>query len=112
MARRQPGNNQDPGAAAPGCGCALRGKQEPSEYKHLVLGLVFLTHISGRVGERPAHNPGFETIRELDWIPIPLWERLPVAQRGTLTPMALGDALLLEPLPGRIRVREAELAES
>ncbi|MCB1283647.1 MAG: type I restriction-modification system subunit M N-terminal domain-containing protein, partial [Microthrixaceae bacterium] len=27
---------------------ALRGNQEPSEYKHVVLGLVFLKYISDR----------------------------------------------------------------
>jgi type I restriction enzyme M protein len=31
---------------------ALRGSQEPSEYKHLVLGLVFLKYISDRLEER------------------------------------------------------------
>jgi hypothetical protein len=31
---------------------ALRGNQEPSEYKHVVLGLVFLKYISDRFGER------------------------------------------------------------
>ncbi|MDR0594823.1 MAG: type I restriction-modification system subunit M [Bifidobacteriaceae bacterium] len=33
---------------------ALRGNQEPSEYKHVVLGLVFLKYISDRFGERRA----------------------------------------------------------
>ena len=31
---------------------ALRGNQEPSEYKHVVLGLVFLKYISDRFEER------------------------------------------------------------
>ena len=31
---------------------ALRGNQEPSEYKHVVLGLVFLKYISDRFTER------------------------------------------------------------
>ena len=31
---------------------ALRGNQEPSEYKHVVLGLVFLKYISDRFDER------------------------------------------------------------
>lgn len=31
---------------------ALRGNQEPSEYKHVVLGLVFLRYISDRFEER------------------------------------------------------------
>lgn len=57
---------------------ALHGKQEPSEYQHVVLGLVFLTYISDRVGDRRAHNPGIE----MDWIPTPRSEPLPVAQRG------------------------------
>ena len=87
---------------------ALHGKQEPSEYQHVALGLVFLTYISDRVGDRRAHNPGIE----MDWIPTPRSEPLPVAQRGTLKPMALRDGLLPEHLPGRIRVRDAELAES
>lgn len=30
----------------------LRGNQEPSEYKHVVLGLVFLKYISDRFEER------------------------------------------------------------
>lgn len=33
---------------------ALRGNQEPSEYKHIVLGLVFLKYISDRFEERRA----------------------------------------------------------
>jgi len=33
---------------------ALRGNQEPSEYKHVVLGLVFLKYISDRFEERRA----------------------------------------------------------
>ena len=33
---------------------ALRGNQEPSEYKHVVLGLVFLKYISDRFDERRA----------------------------------------------------------
>ncbi len=33
---------------------ALRGNQEPSEYKHVVLGLVFLKYISDRFEERYA----------------------------------------------------------
>jgi type I restriction enzyme M protein len=33
----------------------LRGNQEPSEYKHVVLGLVFLKYISDRFEERRAH---------------------------------------------------------
>lgn len=33
---------------------ALRGNQEPSEYKHVVLGLVFLKYISDRFAERRA----------------------------------------------------------
>jgi len=33
---------------------ALRGNQEPSEYKHVVLGLVFLKYISDRFTERRA----------------------------------------------------------
>ena len=32
----------------------LRGNQEPSEYKHVVLGLVFLKYISDRFEERRA----------------------------------------------------------
>lgn len=32
----------------------LRGNQEPSEYKHIVLGLVFLKYISDRFNERRA----------------------------------------------------------
>ncbi len=31
---------------------ALRGNQEPSEYKHIVLGLVFLKYVSDRFEER------------------------------------------------------------
>jgi type I restriction enzyme M protein len=31
---------------------ALRGNQEPSEYKHVVLGLIFLKYISDRFEER------------------------------------------------------------
>jgi type I restriction enzyme M protein len=31
---------------------ALRGNQEPSEYKHVVLGVVFLKYISERFEER------------------------------------------------------------
>ena len=31
---------------------ALRGNQEPSEYKHVVLGLVFLKYISDRFESR------------------------------------------------------------
>src|SRR3954451_3943559 len=31
---------------------SLRGNQEPSEYKHVVLGLVFLKYISDRFDER------------------------------------------------------------
>ena len=31
---------------------ALRGNQEPSEYKHVALGLVFLKYISDRFEER------------------------------------------------------------
>ncbi len=34
---------------------ALRGNQEPSEYKHVVLGLVFLKYISDRFTTRRAH---------------------------------------------------------
>ena len=30
----------------------LRGNQEPSEYKHVVLGLVFLKYVSDRFEER------------------------------------------------------------
>jgi hypothetical protein len=90
--------------------CALTEKQEPSEYKHVDLGLGFLTYISDGIEERSAH-PGFETVRELNWIPIPPREHLRVGRRGTLTQRALGDALLPEPLR-RIRVPEAELAES
>ncbi|WP_082680863.1 class I SAM-dependent DNA methyltransferase [Mycolicibacterium novocastrense] len=33
---------------------ALRGNQEPSVYKHVVLGLVFLKYISDRFEERRA----------------------------------------------------------
>ena len=33
---------------------ALRGNQQPSEYKHVVLGLVFLKYISDRFEERRA----------------------------------------------------------
>lgn len=32
----------------------LRGNQEPSEYKHVVLGLVFLKYVSDRFEERRA----------------------------------------------------------
>lgn len=39
---------------------ALRGNQEPSEYKHVVLGLVFLKYISDRFVERRA-----ELVKEL-----------------------------------------------
>ncbi|WP_345764887.1 type I restriction-modification system subunit M [Diaminobutyricibacter sp. McL0608] len=51
---------------------ALRGNQEPSEYKHVVLGLVFLKYISDRFEERRAaieaslSDPGSE-----DYIPNP-----------------------------------------
>ncbi|MCL2489390.1 MAG: type I restriction-modification system subunit M N-terminal domain-containing protein, partial [Propionibacteriaceae bacterium] len=37
---------------------ALRGNQEPSEYKHVVLGLVFLKYISDRFDERRAGLAG------------------------------------------------------
>lgn len=37
---------------------ALRGNQEPSEYKHVVLGLVFLKYISDRFeGRRKEIDP-------------------------------------------------------
>ena len=51
---------------------ALRGNQEPSEYKHVVLGLVFLKYISDRFDERrhaieiALANPDYE-----DYIPNP-----------------------------------------
>lgn len=32
----------------------LRGNQEPSEYKHMVLGLVFLKYVPDRFNERRA----------------------------------------------------------
>ncbi|TCO43606.1 type I restriction enzyme M protein [Kribbella antiqua] len=45
---------------------ALRGNQEPSEYKHVVLGLVFLKYISDRFTERRA---AIEAELEADGIP-------------------------------------------
>ena len=37
---------------------ALRGNQEPSEYKHVVLGLVFLKYISDRFEAPPQRARG------------------------------------------------------
>ena len=45
---------------------ALRGNQEPSEYKHVVLGLVFLKYISDRFATRRAE---LETELVADGIP-------------------------------------------
>ena len=54
----------------------LRGNQEPSEYKHVVLGLVFLKYISDRFEERRAAIEGellaenSQTLREMAPFPV------------------------------------------
>lgn len=49
---------------------ALRGNQEPSEYKHVVLGLVFLKYISDRFEERRnAIKAGLSDPNSEDYIP-------------------------------------------
>jgi type I restriction enzyme M protein len=49
---------------------ALRGNQEPSEYKHVVLGLVFLKYISDRFDERRnAIQASLSDPGSLDYIP-------------------------------------------
>lgn len=51
---------------------ALRGNQEPSEYKHVVLGLVFLKYISDRFEERRrAIEAGLSDPDSDDYIPKP-----------------------------------------
>lgn len=49
---------------------ALRGNQEPSEYKHVVLGLVFLKYISDRFeARREAINAALADPNSEDFIP-------------------------------------------
>ncbi|KJF18178.1 class I SAM-dependent DNA methyltransferase [Acidithrix ferrooxidans] len=49
---------------------ALRGNQEPSEYKHVVLGLVFLKYISDRFEARHQHlEASFSDPSSSDYIP-------------------------------------------
>ena len=36
----------------------LRGNQEPSEYKHVVLGLVFLKYVASIIGQVPTSRIG------------------------------------------------------
>lgn len=51
---------------------AMRGNREPSEYKHVVLGLVFLKYISDRFEERPtAIEAGLSDPDSDDFIPNP-----------------------------------------
>ena len=51
---------------------ALRGNQEPSEYKHVVLGLVFLKYISDRFEARHQHlAAAFSDPNSDDYIPNP-----------------------------------------
>ena len=51
---------------------ALRGNQEPSEYKHVVLGLVFLKYISDRFEERYATiKAALSNTESPDYIPNP-----------------------------------------
>ena len=68
MARVQPGNTRSPAAAKPGgdgattgyeaqlwrMADALRGSMDAAEYKHVVLGLIFLKYISDAFEERHA----------------------------------------------------------
>jgi type I restriction enzyme M protein len=49
---------------------ALRGNQEPSEYKHIVLGLVFLKYISDRFEvRRQAIEASLSDPNSSDFIP-------------------------------------------
>jgi type I restriction enzyme M protein len=65
---------------------ALRGNQEPSEYKHVVLGLVFLKYISDRFEERrQAIEISLSDPNSEDYIPNPARRALFLEHRDEYT---------------------------
>ncbi|TBO59825.1 hypothetical protein EYS09_09980 [Streptomyces kasugaensis] len=65
-------------------------------------------HIQRRHLDEPVPVPGPKTLRALDSVISPLWERALVAERESLSLATLRDTLLPQLMSGRLRVKDAE----
>ena len=98
----------------------LRGHMDASEYKHVVLGLIFLRYISDAFqakykqleatkdeGLRWLSPPG-DLSSEFERIAFPLDEQIEKNTKETLTLASLRDTLLPKLVSGELRVPDAE----
>ena len=89
MAQNKKGNGSNLGFEAELFKAAdkLRGNMEPSDYKHVALGLIFLKYISDAFEARP---PSATTAASA--APRPQALRLPVAHRAALFDMCISSS--------------------
>ena len=79
---------------------ALRNNMDAAEYKHVVLGLIFLKDFP----EYPVLMPPDSLVRKFEETVTPIWAKIHANQAESATLRGLRDALLPQLLSGEIRV--------